>query len=199
MSSEPLSPGGEGAPPPGGSPPTPPPPTGPPPSPPPLRGSLWRWGALIGGAAGAALVALWLSPGAVVVGEAPLSFPLEGIHWHAAIEVRVHGHPVDLGPVPPGAVLVGQPWLHHHGDNTAHIESFNFPGGAFTRPGQISLGAFFDAIGVLLTREQVCFPDGTGCANGKRFKVEVFVNGGRKADFLNYTLRDRDVVEIRAE
>lgn len=144
------------------------------------------------------MAAILLAP-AVVVVEPPLAFPLQDLHWHAAMEVTVHGNPVDLGPVPPGANYVGLPWLHHHGDNTAHIESFNFPGGEFTSPRQISLGAFFNSIGVLLTREQVCFPDGTGCANGKRFRVEVSVNDAPRADFLNYTLRDRDRVQIKVE
>ncbi len=146
-----------------------------------------------------ALLAILLAPVPVVVQESSPAFPLRDVHWHARLEVTVHGNPVDLGPIPPGANYVGFPWLHHHGDNTAHIESFNFPGGAFTDPQQISLGAFSSAIGVLLTKEQVCFPDGTGCANGKKFQVEVFVNGVRKADFLNYTLRDRDLVRIKAE
>lgn len=167
-------------------------------APPRRGGSAWAWVAAsaVGAIVLLAALPVFLPGGG---GEPSPAFPLRDIHWHAEVEVTVSGRPASLGPVPAGHPFVGLPWLHHHGDGTAHIESSNFPGGAFTRPEQISLGAFFDAIGVLLTREQVCLPDGSGCANGRKFRVEVFVNGARKPDFRNYTLRDGDLIQVRAE
>ncbi len=112
------------------------------------------------------------------------------VHWHADFNVKLCGQELDFSNLGGEAHHVGLPLLHTHGDNKVHIE------GAISRPEEITIGRFFDAIGNKFTSTN--FDDYTNDNDkcGGDNKIKFFVNSQENLQFENYVLKDGDIVGI---
>lgn len=101
------------------------------------------------------------------------------VHWHADFEIWVCDKKIEFVDPKGMSNHVGTPLLHEHNDNRIHIE------GVVMDKRDISLGAFFDAVGGSLSNTGMQIPtddglisvqDGNKC-NGEPANLYVFVNG----------------------
>ena len=106
------------------------------------------------------------------------------VHWHATVDITVCGDKVDLPRIPAGQGHLGASLLHTHDDNVIHVE------GAVSRAEDITVGKFFQSIGLGVTATDIdVLKSCTGTLTAK-------VNGVEDANFLDYSVRDGDVIEI---
>ena len=108
------------------------------------------------------------------------------VHWHAYIDLNICGQKVDL-PCPETSGIVhgeeycGTPMLHHHRDNTLHIE------GRIKKKEDIALGKFFDAINETFDKDKILDKkNGDLCPDGRPGLVKMYVNGQPRTDFRDY-------------
>lgn len=115
------------------------------------------------------------------------------VHWHAKIHVFICGKEREF-PGGSAAQHVGTNLIHHHGDQTIHIE------GVIPRKEDVMLGEFFDAINVPFSSEEIFdSKNGNGCNDGKENKVHLFVNEKENTEFRDALIHDKDTFEIRYE
>lgn len=119
------------------------------------------------------------------------------VHWHAKINVEICGQAREL---PSGRALrahgkgaVGTSLIHHHYDGLAHIE------GRVLRPEDISLGAFFDAIGGKFSETEIFDKKNGDTCGDKPGRVKLYVNGVENTEWRNYVLKDEDEINIKFE
>ncbi len=119
------------------------------------------------------------------------------VHWHARLNVKICGQfrelPESKGLTAHGKSAVGTPLLHHHHDGTAHIE------GRVLRPEDISLGAFFDAIGGKFSETEIFDKKNGDLCGEKPGSVKLNVNGSLNMEWKNYVLKDGDQIGIEFE
>ncbi|MBI4362081.1 MAG: hypothetical protein HY558_02800 [Euryarchaeota archaeon] len=127
-----------------------------------------------------------------VAPEEMVEFPLGPLHWHANVSLVIHGTFTDLPEPGPGEPFVGVPTIHTHGDNRIHIE------GVVDSRGEITLGRFFDVVGIALGPDYLCFNStGKGCPDGIRGPVRVSINGRPPPGPRNHLVRDGDEILVR--
>jgi len=125
------------------------------------------------------LVIGWLTRPPII----PLNQP---IHAHAYVDIFICGKQWDLPRAEQGMGDMGGekfrgiPLLHTHDDNTIHLE------GVVRNRQQVSLGAFFDAIGVPFDTTKVFNTTNGDLCNGKQGSWKMYVNGKQTNDFRNY-------------
>ncbi|MBI4399830.1 hypothetical protein HY570_03695 [Candidatus Micrarchaeota archaeon] len=124
--------------------------------------------------------------GAVAYSSGPL------VHWHANVTIETCGLQVDLPRIPSGASHLGNDLLHTHDDNVIHVE------GVVKSDNDIKLGAFFDAIKVPFSENQIYnFKNGEGCsANSSPGKVKMLVDGKENTEFRNHVVKDQEDIII---
>ena len=103
------------------------------------------------------------------------------VHWHADYEVWICEEEIDIVDAKLPLNRIGTYVLHDHGDNRMHIE------GVVLDKRDVSLGAFFHAIGGKLSQSEIIVPtnqglveasDGDLCdGRGSPGKLYVFVKG----------------------
>lgn len=111
------------------------------------------------------------------------------VHWHADYQVWICGKEYELAD-PEGIMnRVGTSELHEHNDRRIHIE------GVLDNLEDGSLGAYFRAIGGMISPAEVTFPSAEGmihfdagdlCPDSSPGNVKVFVNGKRAAEPQEY-------------
>lgn len=146
------------------------------------------------------LKSIWLLIGLVVVGgvvwvvmNREPSYSGGVVHWHASIHVYICGVERPL-PTTGSGDHVGNALLHHHNDQTIHVE------GVVPREEDISLGAFFDAIDIPFSRTKIFdMENDHGCNDGKDNQVHLLVNGTESEEFRNVIVHDGDKFEVRYE
>src|SRR3989344_2631302 len=110
------------------------------------------------------------------------------VHWHATVNVFICDIEIEL-PRPSGENELGSPLLHTHEDGLIHIE------GKVWKKEDITLGKYFEAIGLKFTNEQILnYKNGDLCKNGNG-KVKLFVDGQENFELNNYVVRDGDKYE----
>ncbi len=108
------------------------------------------------------------------------------VHWHAYFDITLCGKKVDLpcNVETPGIVhgekFCGEHILHHHYDNTAHIE------GLIRKKEDIALGKFFDKIGVPFDKDRIMDKKNGDLCDGKPGVLKMYVNGQPRTDFRDY-------------
>lgn len=127
------------------------------------------------------------------------SFTRGTVHWHADIDIEICGKHIDLPRSPVSTRVHGQPFLgtgelHTHDDNRVHME------GLFRNPEDISLGRFFDVIGVKFNEKEIFdYKNGRMCNDSKENKVSMLINGAENIKFRDYVMKDGDNIQIKYE
>jgi len=101
------------------------------------------------------------------------------VHWHADFEIWICDKEINLVDPKGLSNKVGTPLLHEHNDNRIHVE------GVVVNKKDVSLGAFFAALGGSLSNDGIKVPTNDGLVsvhNGdlcseRLAKLYVFVNG----------------------
>ena len=112
------------------------------------------------------------------------------VHWHADYEIWVCDKEISLARAKGFSDKQGVDLMHSHEDNRIHVE------GVLLDKKEASLGAFFYAVGGLLTDDEikvltddglVSGHNGDNC-NGKPAQLYVFVNGNLTANPSDYVI-----------
>ena len=122
-----------------------------------------------------------------------LVFPLGSIHWHAIPIIEICGEQRAF-QVPASNQHLGSNLLHTHQDAKIHVE------GIVSTPSQITLGLFFDNIGVKFSQTEIMDKkNGDTCPNGKTGELTMTVNGIPNTEFRDYLVKDGDAIQIKFE
>ena len=112
------------------------------------------------------------------------------VHWHADFEIRTCGREIKLAEPKGMSNRQGVDMIHSHNDNRIHVE------GVLLDRKQASLGAFFYAVGGLLSDDGIEIPtdeemvskhDGDSCSELPG-RLYVFVNGNLTANPADYVI-----------
>jgi len=114
------------------------------------------------------------------------------VHWHSRITVFVCGDRYTM-PAPPSNVHLGKPLLHTHDDKLIHVE------GTVYKPGEITLNAYMDAIGLVFEDNQLLKKTNGDLCDGKPGKVKLFVNGEENQELAAYVIKDDEDYELKFE
>jgi hypothetical protein len=117
----------------------------------------------------------------------PETYTDREIHWHTYIDLTICGEHIDL-PCPAqtsgqvhGKNFCGEHILHHHFDNTIHIE------GLIQKKEDIALGKFFDAVGIPFDKDKILDKkNGDLCPDGRPGMLKMYVNDQPRNDFRDY-------------
>jgi len=108
------------------------------------------------------------------------------VHWHALLDLSICGKKIDLdcpaetkGEVH-GKNFCGEHILHHHFDNTAHIE------GLVQKKEDIAIGKFFDAIEIPFDKDKIMDKKNGDLCEGKPGVLKMYVNDQPRTDFRDY-------------
>jgi len=124
-------------------------------------------------------------------------------HWHANFAVSICGEEQQIRC---GSNLCGIMLTHHHNDNIIHTE-----GQVIMEKEEVSLGKFFDRIGIPFTETQLMDKKNGDLCDGKPGKVKLVVDGKENTELRNYIpskcdiqdpseIRQRcDKIEVRFE
>ena len=113
-------------------------------------------------------------------------------HWHANFEISICG---ELAQVRCGAGMCGPMNLHHHNDNTIHIE-----GNTIAKQEDISLGKFFDGLNLEFSETNLLGKkNGDLCPDGQPGTVKMFVNEQPNNEFGNYILKKCESANIKQD
>ncbi len=113
-------------------------------------------------------------------------------HWHANINMFVCGEEAAL-KCPSG--MCGTMLNHHHNDQIIHME-----GSVLAKKEDISLGKFFDTIGIKFSETEITDKKNGDICNGKPAKVNLYVNGQLNNEYRNYIPSQcdaQDSIDIR--
>ena len=110
------------------------------------------------------------------------------VHWHVLLDIEICGEKHDIrGGKASGnmagsdQMMYGPHLLHHHNDNTIHIE------GQIIKKEDIALGKFFDGIDIPFDKDKVMDKkNGDLCPDGKPGVLKMYVNGQPRNDFRDY-------------
>ncbi len=108
------------------------------------------------------------------------------VHWHALLDVEICGEKRDIrGGKTSGnmadSAMYGPPLLHHHNDNTIHIE------GQIIKKEDIALGNFFDGIDIPFDKDKIMDKkNGDLCPDGRPGVLKMYVNDQPRTDFRDY-------------
>lgn len=108
------------------------------------------------------------------------------VHWHALFDINICGKKIDLPCLKntPGIVhgqkFCGVHLLHHHFDNTAHIE------GVIPKKEDIALGRFFDEIGVPFDKDRILNSTNGDLCGEQPGVLKMYVNNQPRDDFRDY-------------
>jgi hypothetical protein len=120
-----------------------------------------------------------------------ITFPTGVVHWHAFPSVEICGQDVLL-PVPnPGQGHLGSPLLHTHDDRWIHVE------GAVNSPNDITLGKYFDFIGVNFSSTQLMDKTNGDLCNGVPGQVQLFINGSESFEFGDHIIMDQEKILLK--
>src|SRR3990172_13378204 len=98
------------------------------------------------------------------------------VHWHALLDIEICGEKQDIrGGKTSGnmadSAMYGPHLLHHHNDNTIHIE------GQIMKKEDIALGNFFDGIDVPFDKDKIMDKkNGDLCPDGRPGVLKMYVN-----------------------
>jgi len=117
----------------------------------------------------------------------PETYTDREVHWHATFELEICGERMDLpckkvgsGQVH-GKSFCGMVLMHHHDDNTMHIE------GLIQNKEDIFLGNFFDEIGVPFAKDRILeYRNGDECPDGRPGVLKMYVNDQPRDDFREF-------------
>lgn len=118
------------------------------------------------------------------------------VHWHADYEIWICEEEIDLEDPKLPLNRIGTYVLHDHGDNRIHIE------GVVLDKRDVSLGAFFHAIGGKLSKEEMIVPTNQGLieasegdlCDGSPGKLYVFVKGKLVEDHSTYVIQPYETI-----
>ena len=110
------------------------------------------------------------------------------VHWHVLLDVEICGEKVDIrGGKSSGNMagsnqaMYGPQLLHHHNDNTIHIE------GQIVKKEDIALGKFFDGIDIPFDKDKIMDKkNGDLCPDGKPGILKMYVNDQPRTDFRDF-------------
>ena len=111
-----------------------------------------------------------------------------GLHWHPHLSIMIKGQIQEI-PAGIGLGATESPVHTHEADGIIHLE-FVGP----VRESDITLGKFFKLWGKRFSSDCI-FDDCTGVAG----MVKLFVNGQENFLFENYSMQEKDEMEIRYE
>ena len=123
---------------------------------------------------------------------AGIVFPLNNIHWHAVPQINLCGEQKPI-PTPGPGLHLGNTLFHTHEDAQIHIE------GTVAGPEQITLGGFFDNIGVKFSSTEIMDKKNGDICNGNPGTVQLLINGSQNTEFRDYVVRDKDKIQIMFE
>jgi len=112
-----------------------------------------------------------------------------GVHWHPDLSVYINGEPQTI---PANLGMTGRRHADMHTHDTTgeiHIE----PSGVVTFE-SITAGKFFEIWGEEFNSQCIL-----GNCNGSDGQVKMLVNGKENLEFENYSMKDKDRIEIRFE
>ncbi len=134
-----------------------------------------RWFLFLGIAIPVVLVTLYTAGATIYLNI--ISETKGPVHWHADYEIWNCGRQVSL--IKPKSLMnrIGTPIFHEHGDNRIHVE------GIVYKTSDVSLHAFFTAIGGMLREASLALPTDEGLVeidngdlcNGKPGMLQVFL------------------------
>jgi len=108
------------------------------------------------------------------------------IHWHVLLDVSICGEKRDIrggetqGNMG-GTAMYGNRLLHHHNDNTIHVE------GQVIKKEDIAIGKFFDGINVPFDKDRIMDKkNGDLCPDGRPGVLKMYVNDQPRTDFRDY-------------
>ena len=131
--------------------------------------------------------------GNTVLNAPGLTFPLSQIHWHATPKIEICGETKKI-PTPASDAHLGTQLFHTHKDALIHIE------GSVSSPSQITLGGFFDNIGIKFSENKIMDKtSGDTCPDGGIGQVKMLVNNLPNAEFRNYVIKNGDAINIMFE
>ena len=118
------------------------------------------------------------------------------VHWHADYEIWVCEKEIDIEDPKLPLNRLGTYVLHDHGDNRMHIE------GVVLDKRDVSLGAFFHAIGGELSKDELIVPTNQGLVeasegdlcDGSPGKLYVFVKGKLVEDPSSYVIQPYETI-----
>jgi len=113
-------------------------------------------------------------------------------HWHANFDVYVCGEKQEIRC--PGG-MCGIMLTHHHNDDIIHTE-----GNLIAKKEDVSLGKFFDRIGIPFTETQLMDKKNGDMCNENSGKVKLIVNGKENNELRDYIpsrCDAKDTAEIR--
>lgn len=99
-------------------------------------------------------------------------------HWHANFDVYMCGEKQEIRC--PGS-MCGIMLTHHHNDNLIHTE-----GSLIAKKEDVSLGKFFDRIGITFTETQLMDKKNGDLCNGNPGKAKLVVNGKENNELRDY-------------
>ena len=108
------------------------------------------------------------------------------VHWHVILDIEICGEKQDIrGGKTSGTMsnqaMYGPHLLHHHNDNTIHIE------GQIMKKEDIALGNFFDGIDIPFSKDQIMDKkNGDLCPDGNPGVWKMYVNDRPREDFRDY-------------
>ncbi len=108
------------------------------------------------------------------------------VHWHVLLDIRICGEKRDIrGGKTSGNMgdkaMYGPHLLHHHNDNTIHIE------GQIIKKEDIALGNFFDGIDIPFDKDKIMDKkNGDLCPDGRPGVLKMYVNDQPRTDFRDY-------------
>jgi hypothetical protein len=116
----------------------------------------------------------------------PEVYTAGSIHWHAFLDINICGEKRDVrggemtGTMAESA-MYGPHLLHHHNDNTIHIE------GQVIKKEDIQLGKFFDGIDIPFDKDKIMDKkNGDLCPDGRPGVLKMYVNDQPRTDFREY-------------
>jgi len=107
------------------------------------------------------------------------------VHWHALLDIEICGEKRDIrGGKSTGnmgdSAMYGPHLLHHHNDNTIHIE------GQIMKKEDIALGNFFDGIDIPFDKDRIMDKKNGDLCDGQPGVLKMYVNDQPRTDFRDY-------------
>lgn len=107
------------------------------------------------------------------------------VHWHVLLDIEICGEKQDIrGGKASGnmanSAMYGPHLLHHHNDNTIHIE------GQIIKKEDIALGNFFDGIDIPFDKDKIMDKKNGDLCGDKPGVLKMYVNNQPRTDFREF-------------